>query len=142
MKVFETFDSPTVRKNPENEKTPAPIDNREGKKVKGKKTNAIKTNERPNLSAEDIRAKVANRNAPNVADKVEISSIATKKKLFEFGDVPAPVIAEKTVAQPDVGLNDPSDPATVGKLKKLIDQGAVQFSPKERDGLSKIITDK
>jgi hypothetical protein len=148
MKVFETFDSAPVRKNPEKEKTPASIPADEGKKVKGKKSKAvIKKNEKPNLSAEQIRTKVANKDVETDTDKVEISSKAVSKKLFEFEDsntkpsvAATDEVKEKThVLKPDVGLNDPSDPATVGKLKKLINTGAVQFNPKERETLSKII---
>lgn len=40
----------------------------------------------------------------------------------------------------DVGKNDPTDPATVGKLKDLLSKGAFKFSDKERAALSKILT--
>lgn len=39
----------------------------------------------------------------------------------------------------DVNPNDPNDPATVGKLQELLKKGAVGFSEKERQVLTKII---
>jgi hypothetical protein len=148
MKVFETFDSLTTRKNPEKEKSPASATTDEGGRVKGKKSRpGIKNHEKPNLSGEQIRAKVTKKNIEDGADKVEISPKAAGKKLFEFEDSAVPAkeataaeVKEKThLLRPDVGLNDPNDPATIGKLKKLMNTGAVQFNPKERETLSKII---
>ncbi len=42
----------------------------------------------------------------------------------------------------DVGLNDPKDPLTTSKLKSVLDMGAFNFNPKERDILSKILEDR
>jgi len=55
-------------------------------------------------------------------------------------DKPKEKPAEMALERPsEVGLNDPNDPATIGKLKSLVSTDAFNFNPKERDVLSKII---
>ncbi|MCK6595207.1 MAG: hypothetical protein L6Q33_08420 [Bacteriovoracaceae bacterium] len=42
----------------------------------------------------------------------------------------------------DVGTNDPKDPVTSSKLKSVLDMGAFNFNPKERDVLARILNEK
>lgn len=42
----------------------------------------------------------------------------------------------------DVGVNDPNDPVTSSKLKSVLDMGAFNFNPKEREVLSRILNEK
>ncbi len=52
------------------------------------------------------------------------------------------ISVEKIEKPSDVGVNDPKDPMTSSKLKSVLDMGAFNFNPKERDILAKILSDK
>lgn len=92
------------------------------------------------LSASEIRAKVSEHFAPKKEeDKVEVSKLAKAKS------APAKEVEEDKEAPEkpsDVGLNDPNDPATVGKLKSVLTKGAFNFNPKEREALERILADR
>lgn len=93
------------------------------------------------LSASEIRSKVSEHFAPKPTqeDKVEVSKLAKAK------NAPAKEVEEEKEAPEkpsDVGLNNPNDPATVGKLKSVLTKGAFNFNPKEREALEKILADR
>lgn len=92
------------------------------------------------LSASDIKRKVQEHFTPKVEqDKVEVSNFSKiknqtkKEKEIEDSEVKVPS---------DVGLNNPNDPATVGKLKDVLSKGAFSFDPKEREALEKILGER
>src|SRR5690606_37303247 len=70
------------------------------------------------LSVSESRSKVSEHFAPKKEeDKVEVSKLAKAK------NAPAKEVEEDAEAPStpsDVGLNDPNDPATVGKLKSVL----------------------
>ena len=76
-------------------------------------------------------------------DKVEVSKLAQAKNASVKEEVKQEVVnEEKELSKPsDVGLNDPKDPATVGKLKSVLSKGAFNFNAKEREALEKILAD-
>lgn len=52
------------------------------------------------------------------------------------------ISVEKIERPSDVGVNNPSDPVTANKLKSVLDMGAFNFNPKEREVLSRILEEK
>ncbi len=134
------------------------------------KTLREKQKEKPAVSEEEIRTKLAKKNEPvqkATVAKVETQSrmgmsddweavhrkgeeakraLAIKKQSEEDAKKnSAQQVAESEGEVPterpsDVGKNDPTDPATVGKLKDLLSKGAFKFSDKEKKALSKILT--
>lgn len=94
------------------------------------------------LSAGEIRSKVQEHFSPKPKeeDKVEVSKLAKAKS------APVKEVVEEDKEAPstpsDVGLNNPDDPATVGKLKSVLTKGAFNFNPKEREALEKILADR
>ena len=133
------------------------------------KTLKEKQKEKPAISDEEIRTKLAKKNEPvqkTTVAKVEAQpsmgmnddweavqrkgeeakrALAIKKQaeedaknnLAQASQVEGEVPAERAS---DVGRNNPSDPATVGKLKDILSKGAFKFSDKEKEALSKILT--
>ncbi len=108
--------------------------------AKGKKAQSnrnMKRKERPEgpppASAQEIR------------DKVELSKAGKGERPAPAKQV-VPMDQESTVeaaeAAPAVSLNDPNDPATVGKLKDMMKGGAVNFSEQQRGVLEKILADR
>lgn len=90
---------------------------------------------KPTLSAGEIRARVdahREKSAPTGAHNLMAKRAEYEKKI-EKGEP----VEVKTPS--DVGLNDPSDPMTSEKLKGVLSSGAINFSEKERDVLSKIL---
>ncbi len=82
---------------------------------------------RPRPSDEEIRAKIV-ANQGKQAAPVQLG----EKMGFSRNENPP--------AKPsDVGLNDPNDPATRGKLKQLLASGAINFNDRERGTLQNIL---
>jgi len=81
------------------------------------------------VSADEIRAKVAasKSQAPSKLKLGEKTGFSRYENDSDKGIVP------------DVGLNDPNDPATRGKLKDLLSKGAINFNDRERNVLDKIL---
>tara|TARA_R110000868_G_scaffold304021_4_gene564517 strand:+ start:1566 stop:1961 length:396 start_codon:yes stop_codon:yes gene_type:complete len=94
------------------------------------------------LSAAEIKNKVQEHFKPKPeVDKVELSKFSKIKNETEHDKEKE--VEEKEVKVPsDVGLNDPNDPATVGKLKDVLTKGAFNFNPKERETLEKILAER
>ncbi len=92
------------------------------------------------LSAADIRDKVQEHFKPKPeVDKVELSKFSKVKNETEQEKK----VEEQEVKVPsDIGLNDPNDPATVGKLKDVLSKGAFNFNPKERETLERILGER
>lgn len=61
-------------------------------------------------------------------------------KLPDLDEAQNAIFGEKEV-RGDVGLNDPNDPATHGKLKSALAMSSFNFSDKERAALEKILID-
>lgn len=119
---------------------------------------AVKT-ERPSISADEIRQKLAsNVEMSNTAKKIQKDKNAQKLgEGFLNSEMPvAPMekkievakVEEKEVSDPnfkdhvvksDVGINDPTDSTTTEKLKTVISKGAFNFNSRERDVLDKIL---
>ncbi|MBI2520524.1 MAG: hypothetical protein HYV97_08900 [Bdellovibrio sp.] len=79
------------------------------------------------VSAETIRAKVAaNKSQPR--EKLKLG----EKMGFSRNET----------GPSDVGLNDPNDPATRGKLKDLLSKDAINFNERERGVLEKILKEE
>lgn len=133
-------------------------------KSKGPSRKKAAKTDRPNISADEIRQKLAsNVEMSNTAIKIQKDKNA--KKLgegFLNGDLPfkkieAPVqsAAAKTpeeekktdpnfkdhLVKSDVGVNDPTDTTTTEKLKTVISKGAFNFNSREREVLDKILND-
>lgn len=99
------------------------------------------------VSASEIRNKVEEHFNPKpTKDTVEVSDLSKVKNAKAMKvevDVEESEATEKEVRPPsDVGLNDPNDPTTVGKLKDVLSKGAFSFNPKERETLEKILNDR
>tara|TARA_R110000868_G_scaffold117600_8_gene312293 strand:+ start:7103 stop:7492 length:390 start_codon:yes stop_codon:yes gene_type:complete len=111
-------------------------------KGQAKSTKSEKSARTPkeSLSASDIRDKVQEHFKPKPeVDKVELSKFSKVKNETEQEKK----VEEQEVKVPsDVGLNDPNDPATVGKLKDVLSKGAFNFNPKERETLEKILGER
>tara|TARA_R110002049_G_scaffold219962_4_gene391605 strand:- start:726 stop:1127 length:402 start_codon:yes stop_codon:yes gene_type:complete len=93
------------------------------------------------ISSSEIRSKVEEHFKPKPPkEKVEVSELAKAKN--EKAEKVEEVEAEKEIRPPsDVGLNNPKDPATIGKLKDVLTKGGFNFNPKERETLEKILGD-
>lgn len=106
---------------------------------------------KPNLSASDIRAKVAAKFAkeqaekqPAPAAKAEVSQQTKKSaeaiKQAKMDSENAGDTETKDLNRPGALKNDPTDAMTSEKLKKVLDMGAFKFSDKERAVLGKILS--
>jgi len=51
-------------------------------------------------------------------------------------------ISTVRILESDIKLNNPNDPATIGKLRTLLKNGAFKFSEKERQVLAKILAEE
>lgn len=108
---------------------------------------------RLDLSLSDIRAKVGDHFAEKKVDKFMKKTKAVTQGLYENGVVKQnpqkrmqlvakEVMEGKEISRPsDVGINDPNDPTTIGKLKEILSVGGVNFSEKERQVLGQILED-
>ncbi len=119
-----------------NEKPPEKKTTRKGgvrKTVKKKKPEF----KRESLTPDQIRAKVE---ANTV--KADLKHKLTKERMDKFKAEKLPDLdeAERAIVG-DVGVNDPNDLATHGKLKNVLSMGAFSFSDKERAALEKILKD-
>jgi len=110
--------------------------------------------DQPSLSNSEIREKVELRKQEN--DKVEITKKKNNVKLGAgfMSDEKAQVVAvnkqkldsgeEKILItesfKNDLNKNDPNDDTTKEKLKSVLEKNAFNFSAKEREVLSKIVT--
>lgn len=130
MRVFKTLEADGV-----------PMEKSPGHQAQ-KKTTKSSRPPRENLSANEIRSKVNEHFSPKPeSDKVEVSKFAKVKNDQDHKKVEDS--PEKELSKPsDVGLNDPNDPATVGKLKSVLSKGAFNFNPKEREALEKILSER
>lgn len=92
---------------------------------------------RQNLSADQIRKKVADHAAKNI-DQGKLS----KERIAKFNAKKLPDMQDKADKHVgDVGLNNPNDLATHGKLKHVLSMGGFSFNEKERAALDKILQD-
>ena len=106
------------------------------------------------MSESQIREKLAA--STEISDTAKNKAIMSAKKLgegfmnpdFKPAETPnpdTPATPEKTAAdhvlKSDVQVNDPRDPVTSEKLKTVLQKGAFNFNPRERDVLSKILSD-
>ncbi len=129
MRLFKTFEAQTNA-----------MEKSQHERARGserKKTRAPK----PQVSAAEIREKVQEHFKPKVeVDRADLSKIAQAKNQVSkpAQDKPEPELTRPS----DVGLNDPQDPATIGKLKDILSKGAFNFNPREREALEKILADK
>ena len=97
------------------------------------------------VSASEIRNKVEEHFNPKpTKDSVEVSELSKVKNAKAMKvEVKDNESSENEIKPPsDVGLNDPNDPTTVGKLKDVLSKGAFSFNPKERETLEKILSDR
>ncbi len=91
-------------------------------------------------------------NEEEVSKKIETQKqkeIEAQKKALDLASPTANISESKTtisverIEKPsDVGLNDPKDSLTSSKLKSVLDMGAFNFNPKEREVLSKILSER
>ena len=109
---------------------------------KNKKGGKVQKHQRMNLSPREIMQKVKEHEASNgqaAAARVELSSKTLgsarnpEKEVVPIGEV---------VTEPYGGMNDPSDPVTVGKLKDLLQKDGFNFNGREKEVLSEILHDK
>lgn len=77
--------------------------------------------------------------SPKKVTKARIEQFKAEK-LPDLDEAEKAIMEEKT-AVGDVGLNDPNDLATHGKLKSVLSMGAFSFSEKERAALEQILKD-
>ncbi len=91
------------------------------------------------ISAEEIRAKVA-ANKSQTPEKLKLGEKLGLSRYEKDGNEIDTKAGTKSLERPsDVGLNDPNDPATRGKLKNLLSNGAVTFNERQRGVLEKIL---
>ena len=91
------------------------------------------------ISAEEIRAKVA-ANKSQTPEKLKLGEKMGLSRYEKEGNEIDTKTGTKNLERPsDVGLNDPNDPATRGKLKNLLSNGAVTFNERQRGVLEKIL---
>ncbi|MBK24454.1 MAG: hypothetical protein CME70_10705 [Halobacteriovorax sp.] len=112
---------------------------KKGKKaVRGGRKKPAPKPPRENVTADQIRAKVK-----AFSDKNIEQAKLTKEKLAKFNAQKIPDLddAEKEAHKGDVGINDPNDLATHGKLKQVLSMNAFSFSDKEKAALEKILKD-
>lgn len=149
MKVFEhhgAWPKPVEKKNQfskaknqseREEKLPKNQEVSEGKRSNIKKLEGGRVGKKE-ISAQEIR------------DKVEMNQVKKGNRPMK---APTQVEAQEgenlkahvTVTPPEdkeLNLNDPQDPATIGKLKDMLGSNAVNFSQKQRDVLEKILADR
>ncbi len=117
------------------------------------------TPERKNISASEIKEKLAAHVEASDASK----NMAIRNNAKKLGDgfmnenakpmiveVQKPVLSEMAEApekeekkdlllKSDIALNDPKDTNTQEKLKSALSKGAFNFNPKEREALEKIL---
>ena len=125
MKVFSIVDNPAPKKTRPN-----------GRPRAAKKQKKM-TPKRENLTPDQIRARVK----ANTSSKLEKARM-TKEKLARFEAQKLPDMEDREKNhRGDVGLNDPNDLATHGKLKNVLSMNAFNFSDKEKAALEKILQD-
>jgi len=135
-------------------------------KAKGPSRKKAAKPEKPNISADEIRQKLAsNVEMSNTAKKIQKEKNAQKLgEGFLNGELPAkkieaPAMAKEVekpeskveesadpnfkdhIVKSDVGINDPKDSTTTEKLKTVISKGAFNFNSREREILDKILND-
>ncbi len=128
MKVFSVMNSQSAVET-----------SRKGRKGKrgGKKAQASNRPPRQNLSRDEILKKVQlNKTKQTSTPKKTDAKFEKQSKMMNF-----PEDADRE-AVGDVGLNNPNDPTTIGKLKILLERGGINFSDKEKSALSKIVEDR
>lgn len=130
MRLFKTFEASNTAMERSEQRQP--------QKAKRDKLRAPK----PQLSASEIRDKVQEHFKPKPSeDRVDVSKMAKAKK--EESEATKESSEEVALSKPsDVGLNNPNDPATVGKLRDVLSKGAFNFNPREREALEKILADR
>lgn len=127
VRTFKSFKSQTLSSGP--------------RKQMRKKSPISQDGKRPAMIERDLNEK------PHV-DRSEILKKIEENKRTKF--VPKPVKGQKLgvgfiedgdgpAKHSDVGLNNPNDPMTSEKLKSVLQSGAVSFSGKEKEILSKIL---
>jgi len=90
--------------------------------------------QRPETSAEEIRDKVS-------AHKKNLSAPTVKEQQQQLPRYPLDPEAEIEAPSSEISKNDPSDPNTQQKLRKLLTDGGFNFSMREKEILSKILND-
>jgi len=118
--------------------------------------------QKPVLTAEEIKAKIAKKN--ELPATVALSTAQSRpNSTSSFIDNPEEVLRRSEEAKQalslkketepskesdqaatierrnDLGNNDPTNPATVGKLRDVLSKGAFKFSDKERAALGNIL---
>jgi hypothetical protein len=93
--------------------------------AKGQKRTRV--HQRENLSRNEILKRLEQ----HKAEKTELKAPTKVIKDFEEGEVHE--------APGDVGLNNPKDPATREKLRKILSSGGFSFSERERQVLGNIL---
>ncbi len=130
------------------------------KKIKGEGgPKKAEVKEQVKLSADEVRQKVAQLKEQKIAPKKDLetkfsssfpddpdlalqkSREAQSKFQEQVKDKEESESKEEPAKKSDVGANNPRDPATIGKLKDALSTGAFKFSDKERQALSRILTD-
>ena len=129
MKVFSVVDNSPPKKT-----------SKKGSKGKARSSKRKVTKQPPRkyVSADQILSKVEAFSAKNI-DQAKM----TKAKLAKFNAQKLPDLddADKEAHKGDVGINDPNDLATHGKLKQVLSMNAFSFSDKEKAALEKILKD-
>jgi hypothetical protein len=124
MKVFNVMNSPAQPERSHNRK-------------RGRKTQDSPRPPRENLSREEILEKVRTN---KLKQSQKVSKVDTKfQKHAQKMDFPEDAERE---AIGDIGLNNPNDPATIGKLKTLLERGGINFSEKEKNALARIVEER
>lgn len=73
----------------------------------------------------------------------EAEALKKAEGLAGNGEIEKTTISVEKIEKPsDVGVNNPRDPLTANKLKSVLDMGAFNFNPKEREVLSKILGER
>jgi hypothetical protein len=107
------------------ERVASPVNDKKGKKSLAPLKKSLSENE--------IREKLAANS--EISDSAKLKA---KKETQKLGD--GFMTDDDHLLKSDVQLNKPDDPVTAEKLKSVLDKGAFNFNPKEREVLEKILS--
>lgn len=94
----------------------------------------------PDISASEVRGKIRDHQLKKEQEMAKAVAERAQANASKKAEMESDVQQGKTMEKPsDISLNDPRDPATLGKLKDAVKMGTFNFSPKEREVLQGIL---
>lgn len=97
----------------------------------------------PDISAAEVRKKLQDHKLKQEQEMAAVIAAKATANAAKKEQMVKDVETGKELEKPsDVSLNNPKDPATVGKLKEALNVGTFNFSTKEREVLTQILSRK